>query len=344
MCEFVSRPDIVYVSRGRGRGHATNDMAIGSAIAKRATLAIQWVSYAEGADTFRRHDWPIIALDLSAHAGFPDVVVQVTRVLRLHLPHLVVSHEEAGALTAAKSLDLPTVYVTHWFTSESDPNVSSLSHADSVVFLERCGVFPEPQNVRNRVEYVGPLVRQLKGEGVLSRDHPAALSEDGWYLLVLQGTCSEREEPTFDLVLSAFDSIPRKRKRLLWVAGNDCSELRGRSKDRADVCVIEYERDIAGLINRADSIVTKATYNIGLEIAALGRRCVSLSHGKNYVDDLYARRGNSPFFWASRVQTGMLADAIVSVERKDSIRKEALETVAATLAANHILRRLAEIC
>src|SRR6187399_2767643 len=94
---------ILFFSRGRGRGHAIQDIGIVRALeAMRPDLEVRFVSYGTGAETFRAFDISLIDLDLPDYGGVVDTSVLAGKLIGWLQPDLVVSHEEFPAIPAAK--------------------------------------------------------------------------------------------------------------------------------------------------------------------------------------------------------------------------------------------------
>ncbi len=154
-------PEILFFSRGRGRGHAVPDMAILDQFRRLSSEAdVRFVSYGTGAATLRQAEHSVIDLALPDDARFLDVLVRASRVIHRLKPRFVFAHEEFAALPAAKTFGVPTLLLVDFFRPV-DIWLESLRFADRVVFLERRGLFPEPPQAKGRVRYVGPVVRPL---------------------------------------------------------------------------------------------------------------------------------------------------------------------------------------
>jgi hypothetical protein len=285
-------PDVLFFSRGRGKGHAVPDIAIAAELRRYCPdIRIQFASYAIGAEVLAAASEPLVDLEMPEANPFFETLVKSGRLMEELRPRLVVSHEELAVLPAAGILGLHTVFLSHWFPSGQDHFIESLRYATVILFMQRPGLFPEPPEVSGRVQYLGPFVRPLQYH---PDDRERARRELGIdarekLILVLPGSPPEAVTPTRDLILEACDLLPYPNKRIIWIAGKDSTEIARRTAGRADVTVLEADPLLDRLMVACDVAVTKGTYNIGCELAALGIRSVSLSHGRNFIDDLYAR-------------------------------------------------------
>jgi len=286
--------DILFFSRGRGRGHVIRDLAIAQALRDRCpTLRIGFASYSRGIDVLRETGEVSYDLMLPENNPYPETIVRAATLMGSVDPSLVVAQEEPGAITAAAVAGIRSIFTTHWFAPR-DTHISSqaLVHAASILFMEERGIFAEPVQAVGRVHYCGPVLRHF-------RHHPSeagslrmslGLMSSQCMVLVLPGSPSEEREPIFELVTSAFYQLRVASKKLLWVAGDDYTRILARCNGLRDVEVIASSSDIDRLILACDVVINKGTYNITRESMALGKPSLSLTHSFNAVDDLYAAR------------------------------------------------------
>ncbi len=308
------RLDILFFSRGRGKGHAVPDLAIIHQFRKLwPDTRIVFVSYGSGAEVLATAGESVIDLKLPDMTSFVSLLAPVGTLLSSSRSTLIVSHEEAAVLPIAKIFGLPTVYLTHWFTHPHDPFTQSLLHADEVLFMEREGLFPEPDGIKGRVKYVGPVLRRFRYH---PEDRAGVRAEmgilaDEKVILMLPGSWTEKMAATRELVLAAFQKVNSPRKRLIWVAGKDCEDLLRFTEGHADVQVAGIDMNLDRLMVASDLAITKGTYCTSRELEALGIPSISLSHGRNFIDDFYARsiKSNS-FLWAEETEPVALARCV----------------------------------
>jgi hypothetical protein len=285
--------DILFCSRGRGRGHATRDLAIVDELRSlKPGIRIAFASYSDGASMLQSAGEIVYDLGLPERNLFPETVLRSYRVIQLTRPRLVVAQEELAALTAAAVAGTKAVFTTHWFPGSNHELTQALAHAHRVIFMEESGIFKEPMEVQGRVVYVGPVLRRFKTEllGGLLRDDKLSLTSTDTLITVLPGSPLESREPILDLVVSAFRGLALKPKRLIWLAGNDYAHIRSRLRDVEDTYVLESLDNLDQIILASSVILTKGTYNTSREVMALGKASISLSHRYNWVDDIFARR------------------------------------------------------
>ncbi len=97
---------VVFVSCGRGRGHAMPDMAIAQELRKRiSNIEMQFVSYGAGAEAYRACGVPVIDTRTGEIAPFLDMVVAFTRLFHRMRPQpqLIIAHEEFPILSAGQN-------------------------------------------------------------------------------------------------------------------------------------------------------------------------------------------------------------------------------------------------
>ena len=264
---------ILYFSRGLGRSHAVADIKISQALGELCSdFEFSFVSHATGADTFRQHGHPVVDLGLPERPTFLEVLVPIARLIEESRPLAVISHEGFEALPASKIFKIPAILITHWFLEAKHPSTETLDYVDRVVFIEEPGLFPEPPNVKGKIDYVGPSVRDFsytRSDRSRAR-RELRLSEDGLVLLVLQGSFPEKQAPIVDAVMRAFDALKSAGKHLIWVADQDYGALHNRLGQRQDVTVKQTDWQMDRLMVASDLVITKATYNIDLELMVLG--------------------------------------------------------------------------
>jgi hypothetical protein len=279
-------PDsVLYFARGRGRGHALAAMAIAECLAAvRPNIEIRFVSYGTGAETLRQHGRPVLDLNLPDRPNPFAVERRLPRAFEQEpRPSLVVAHEEFDVPFAARQCGSPCVVATDWFLDDpEDWRMESLKHAVEILFLdEASGVFPEPEYIKGKVRYVGPVLRRLRygrprgnHSRVLVNDRPRARQEAGFppdalivSVFIHPGRRIESVAPLSMVLQQAFDSLEAPcSKLLLWDRDSDS----------------DFDRIMAA----SDLAVTKGNRNIVLELAAMGVPAISVSHGLNFIDDI----------------------------------------------------------
>jgi predicted glycosyltransferase len=305
--------DILFFSRGRGRGHAVRDLEIVRTLRDiHVGVKVVFVSYGTGGRVLAGAGEIVIDIDLPDQSGFVDVAVRAGQVLRRHRAKLVVSHEEPAALCAAKIFDLPTAYMSHWLPPIHDADVRALAYADEVLLLEHERIRPEPAEVGGRVKYIGPVLRALSSR---PSDRDRCRAELGidpaeTVILVLPGTGVE-QWGTAKIVFQAFKELRRTNSRVIWVGGEHQDEISHLAAGIANVTVIPETGEPDGLMVAADVAVTTGSYNINKELAALGVPSITLSNGRNANDDLFARStAGNVFLWSADTDGATLATHI----------------------------------
>ncbi len=213
---------VLFFCRGRGTGHAfAVDRILREARAAGMYVEVVLVSYATGAITLRQLGYEVVDLEQDENPSLLEVIVQATQLIASLRPTCVLSHEEFGALPAAKSFDIPTLFITDWFSKPADLWMSCLKYADSIVYLDDPGVCSEPTQLSGKVQYVGPLLRTLS----YSRADYCAVRRDLGItnectvitVFILPGRRTERIAPITHLLLPAFELLKTANKRLLWL-------------------------------------------------------------------------------------------------------------------------------
>lgn len=298
-------------------------MAIADELGKiRADLDLRFASYGTGAKTFAVHDRPVLNLDMPDANPVWTSVTRAGALIHEMRPSLVIAHEEFAALPAAKIFGIPTVFITEWFSDPENLPMQALEYADKVLFIEDENIFPEPPCVEGKVHYVGPVLRHFN-YGPLDRERARrelGIDLQATVILVIPGGwATEEREPIYDLVLPVFNALRAPSKLLLWMAGEDQEEMRERVGARCDVIVKGFEREIDRIMVASDLAVTKANRITLKELGALGIPSISISHGRNPIDDVLIERIPTNITLDARtVSAKILAKTIVETLRDSS--------------------------
>lgn len=295
---------IVFFSRGKGRGHAIPDAAIArELLALDPNVEIAFVSYSVGAQTLRELGHGVADLNLPEDNPTWETIVRVGQLLRvLHeqAPDmLVVSHEEFCALPVAKQFGLRTVFLTDWFLPAETEPMKCLQYADEIVFMDEPGIYDEPQYLSGKVSYVGPVLRDLQPRAQDRAERRAAwgVANDAAVILVSPGGAgmhSEARAPICDLVLAAFELLDFPEKRLVWVAGQPDYEIVSQKfASRPDALLLKPHYDFTPTVLAADVVMTKGNRLPLFESEALGIPSISISFGHNSIDDYRVNRIHS---------------------------------------------------
>ena len=285
----VPRFQLMFVSRGHGRGHAVPDIAITSDLAARLPwLQFHHVSYADGADVYRAHGIDPIDLKLPANPAFLEALVATARVLKVKAPDLLVAHEEPAALLAAQIFDIPSIFIIDFFMDPSAPFMRALEYAEEVLFTGDPGVFTEPPSLNEKLHYVGRAVRDL---GYTLADRSAIRAElnidpEAIVLVCQPGAWSEARVAIIDLLCSAWKLLPFQTKQLIWVGGRDYEKLSERFHGHTDITVLKEDWKLGRLMAGSNVLITKANRMTVFEAAALGLPSLSLSNYANWPDDV----------------------------------------------------------
>jgi UDP-N-acetylglucosamine:LPS N-acetylglucosamine transferase len=271
-------------------GHAIPDMAIVEA-AHGIEPHIHWqfISYGTGAATLSEFGHKVQDLELPDDNPFLETLIRACGVIRAFNPRVVVSHEEAAAILGAKILGIPSIFVTEFLLNANHLLMQALAYAEAVILLADPGWFDEPPYLKEKIRYVGSMVREFKYRG---QDRERARQELGMdhdltVVSVLPGGwATEQREPIADLLLPAFTRLDRAKKLLCWVAGNDFETLSTCAKRTADVLAVAKLWPIEQLMVASDLIITKANRITIMEASKLGIPTISLSHGFNRIDDI----------------------------------------------------------
>jgi hypothetical protein len=255
-------------------------------------IEVRFASYGTGAATLRENGYDVIDMELREDTALLDATVVCTQITDHLRPHLIISHEEVGALLAARGLRTRCAYITDFFKDPNALDTKGLEHADEVIFIGNEGVFTEPPRLRNKICYVGPLVRKLayrRADSARARKE-LHLPSQGIVISCLPGSWREESGPIAPLVASAFQLLKQEAKQLVWIAGLDFAMLHDAFSARNSILVKKDDWQLDRLMVASNLVITRGSRNTMNELSALGIPSISLSYGLNWPDDVVANR------------------------------------------------------
>lgn len=253
-------------------------------------LAIEFVSYAAGAEVYRAHGRAVHDLRAVDMPPFLDITVKLTRLIGFmdRQPQLIVAHEEYPALVAAQIVGIPCVFITDFFLDPNTMAMDALKFAAEVIFVGERGMFTEPPFLSGKIQYVGRPVRRFnyscKDRGRARQE--LGISEESLVVLIQPGAWDEARVPIAQLMMDAWKRITVVPKRLIWLAGRDVDALASQFADERDVLFLREDWQIDRLMAASNVLITKANRVTVFEAAAMGLSSVSISTMANWPDDV----------------------------------------------------------
>ncbi|MGH9719812.1 MAG: hypothetical protein ACRD8O_06340 [Bryobacteraceae bacterium] len=288
--------EVMFVSRGNGRGHAVPDMAIAAKLIDLSPhISVQFVSYAEGAEAYRACGHQVLDLQAPDMPPLFHMLIVFTKLLGHAKPRLVVAHEEFPVPPAAACLGIPCIFITDFFMDPSSLHMQALQHAFEIIFTAEPGLYTEPPQLNGKVHYVGRAVRNME---YTRADWERARKElnvplDATVVLCQPGGWTESRAPLAGLLSAAWDQIRLSPKRLIWLTGRDYETLAARFRQRDDVIILREDWKIDRLMAASDVLITKANRLTVYEAASLGLPSISISSLLNWPDDVAVGRVDS---------------------------------------------------
>jgi hypothetical protein len=336
--EFTTgRKKILFFSRGRGRGHARPDVEIVRALAvARPDIETRLVSYGTGAETIVEAGLPVIDIEMADMGPTAEISVAAGRLIRWLDPDLVVSHEEFAAAPAAAVFEKACVFITDFFTDPELYSMHALHFADEILFVGRPGRFEEPEWVRGKVRYLGPLAaRPAYGPAGRRRAREELGIDPAAFVLgVFPGSWTDYQAEFSAAVLRAFDALDIAPKALVWIAGPTFDDVAARTAGRAACLVFRAYSEMSRAMSACDVGVTRANRVSTLELVNCGVPAVAVTWGLNPADDRAI--GDTPGVTLVRgedLPDGRLAGLVRNAEPPDSgIRFATFADCAAAIA------------
>lgn len=279
---------VLFISRGRGHGHAIPDYLIGSRLRREHGFEVTFSSYDTGLRTLRAFGEDAIDLEMNERRKYLESVLASQKVIAKIRPDVVVAHEEFGAVFAAATIGTPSIFLSAWMPPPTGIFAESLLYACSIVLLAPSGVQEIPPLNCSPV-CTGFLVRNFDLP-VDTREQTRvslSISHDSLVILAMPGGAARNMAAEWsELVFSAFEKIDRSDKVLLWAGAPREEGIRKRLAGIKEARIVEFTPAIERLLSVSDVIVTRGTRGVALDAAAVGVASVALSMGDNPVDDL----------------------------------------------------------
>lgn len=293
---------------------------------------VHFVSYGTGASTIAEFGRQVVDMNLPDEGSITDATVMAGKLVGSLNPQMVVSHEEFAALPVAKIFDTATAAILDFFTGEEKLSMQSLRFADEVLFTDYRGIFQAPPFLKGRVRYTGAVLRRFawSRKDKLRARAELGVEPDCFLIAMLPGSWTEAMAPAEELLLSAFDRLKKRRKRIVWIGG---------SAQHPSVINIEKDWQIERLMVAADVAVTKTNRKTLVELESLGVPSVSLCYGLNAMDEIRARSiRSSVVLDALRVTPAGLAASLLAQSQLQPRPRRA--TAGAEKAAHRLLSLL----
>jgi hypothetical protein len=298
----------VFFSRGRGHGHAIPDMAITDELPQFIqNIEVNFASYATGAETFRARNRAVVDMRLPEDNSFFPTLFAAHNVILDLRPDVVLAHEEFAAIIAAKITGIPAIFVSAWLPPAASIGAASLAYADSIVLLERPGIFPTLESPETRLRFAGPLVRKMnytRKDCAKARSDLSIPKEAQVVLVANGGWASEAKAPTAAIILAAFGQMKHTGKLLLWLSGREHEALSSMTSGMSNVRLIKQTDQMDVFLAASDIVITKANRGTVMEAANMGLPTISLSYGLNPIDDILVTRLRSNLQLHARATDG----------------------------------------
>jgi UDP-N-acetylglucosamine:LPS N-acetylglucosamine transferase len=161
-----------------------------------------------------------------------------------------------------------------------------MQFCDEVLFVGREGVFEEPEWLRGRVRFLGPLDRpSAYGADGRARARSELGIDPGAYVLgVFPGSWTERGDEFREAAIQAYDAIAGS-KALVWIAGRQFDSVVEGLGERP-ACVVFRQYDNMDRAMSACSVgITRANRVSTLELVHRGVPAIAISWRLNPADD-----------------------------------------------------------
>ncbi len=317
---------LLYLSRGRGFGHAVVDIQIALWLRERfPRLDIVFASYGDGASLISNSVFEFSRLQITEDSEMQAQIVipEIHRVIDLLSPQIILSDEVFLAPPAAKFRSIPCILLTHWFFSElglDTPLYRSLDSlmcmAEKVLLLDMEPFHKVPAPLRSKVKFIGPIIRDSFVPYIDAKPD----WEPEFDVVITMGGKTRAFIREIQKILDALFVLSEQGKELntmLVVPGmREYFEAYVRAKGMNSVVVRDFVSDIAALVHSARLTVGRGSYTTLAELATLGKPSLHLLADGNPVDEFhvlnFATLGTIQWERASRINVASTAQLIWS--------------------------------
>ncbi|MFI1014081.1 glycosyl transferase [Streptomyces sp. NPDC020965] len=168
-------PDILFLSRGHGFGHAARDLRIIRSMRRqRPDVRVTLLAAGSAVDYYRMRDIPCWDLGITdAEDMTRGAAEKVWRTLAgIARPDLVVSDEVLWAMPFCRKIwKLDCLLLTDWFYAERGlpEHDAYLDHATGITVLDFSAAHPGPFRTTAPVTFKGPVVEEFPGDRASAR-------------------------------------------------------------------------------------------------------------------------------------------------------------------------------
>lgn len=291
--------NLLYVSRGRGFGHAIPDLVAARSIrASLPNLHVTFASYASGLKLLAQSEFPVLPLHVDLAAEF-DPCAMIPALVDLFdtaHPDIVVAHEMFFVPLIARSRSIPSILLTHWFFTEvrGHPAIMrdvAMTAADRIVLLDLEQFHKTPEFLVDKVQFIAPILRFYDHKRV---GHHPLPREPLKYALIAMGGRSWRFKNEIDMVLAALAKLQEEQRfpygiLLLAPGSANYFRQRGASLRLTNLTVLDHVANPAALYRDALFVVGRGSYITMAELAVLGVPSLHIVSDDNPVDLFHAR-------------------------------------------------------
>ncbi|MFQ6043149.1 MAG: glycosyltransferase [Candidatus Poribacteria bacterium] len=283
---------ILFITRGRGWGHAIRDMAIIDSFSQESeTIRIGIISSESGYQAYRIYGCECTEIPTGGEEW--KWFLEVEEYLEdWGAPSLIVSDEHFGGLIIAQELKVPSVFITDWFpVGEYDcPElIADFDRAETIIYPGYQSSTPVPEQLSGKAHLVGPIVRsnpflnvprlQLKRELGLMADIP---------LILLMGGGSPENQSYISTCIHAVENL-EEELQLVAIAGKLKKDFPQQISSR--VIVLNHTTEIVKYMAASETVITQAGHTTLSELAvyAIPSITVLLPTKLNPMQEIHAR-------------------------------------------------------
>lgn len=324
----IKSPKILYLSRGRGFGHAMNDLLILKELKSiNKDLSILVASYHKGYSCLMMNGFRPFNLGLKPREELTlKASLRIWSLIRKFKPDVVVSDEVFIALHITKGLKIPSILITHWFfetLSKKHPIIPAVKKANHVIFVDTPEFHEIPYDFNVHLTFVGPVIKEFK---YTLRDKMKARNELGInvkdkVILVTPGGGHQVRRRFLEVSVEAFKELKGDNLKLIILTGELCSQYRERFIDDDRIIVKNFDWQMDRLMVASDLVICKGSFSTTWELACLGIPSISIPDTSNPIDQIHVFRMDNHNL-THRIDPRRLSKSVLLKEMKEKLNSK----------------------
>ena len=289
---------IMFFSHGNGWGHAIRDMIIIDALREQLPgVRLALFSYDQGYEAFSFYDRECVNIRPPEWPqDGPEWGKKLDELMNEYMtqfpPDLIISDEVGLAVSIAMNVGVPCIFISDWLPIKphvSDQGFRTVYSADRIVYLGYEGSMHPPEDMRHKVDFVGPVIRKSE---CTQKDRSRIRNElrmdtKTRFILVLAGGVQETDEDYFRVCIDGFRRADIDG-RLYLVCGRLFERFQRETDENIEV--VGHVKDPNRLVLASNLIISRGGHTTMWEIASMTTPSIIIpaSESANVIQKIHA--------------------------------------------------------